>query len=249
MKRRRLNYKPLLGKRQEKRARRRLLIVFFVSIILLYSFFTWFFPSLVGGLSILNRFKPTSQAQAPVSESATLAPPVLNIPYEATSSAQISINGYSVPKSQVEIYLDDELATTTDVREDGSFNTEPISLKIGTNNIFGKTLEISENNEVSKKSLPSKVIKVFFDNEKPKLEIAEPQDNQTVNGERKINISGQTDDDNITVTINGTRAVVNQEGNFLGNLELSDGENNITISATDLAGNDTSVSRKVTFIP
>ncbi|MDO8571012.1 MAG: hypothetical protein Q7R97_05520 [Candidatus Daviesbacteria bacterium] len=244
MKRYRSNYKSSLTRRIERKSKKRLFFTFLIILILLYSFFTWFFPTLIGNLTFINKLKEQPKKVIPVSENTTLAPPVFNIPFDATNSSAIIIRGYSAPEKQVEIYIDDNLSDTIKVNKDGSFISSKLYLNLGTSNIYGKTID-----DQGVKSLPSKTIRILYSNEKPKLDVSEPSDNQTINGgDKKIKVSGKTDPDN-TVTINGSRVIVNNDGNFSQTLEINEGDNNIVISSTNSTGNSTQIGRKVTYQP
>lgn len=244
MKRYRSSYKSYLTRRIERKSRKRLFFTFIIGLILLYSFFTWFFPALIGNLTFINKLKDQPKKIIPVSENTTLAPPVLNIPFDATNSSAIVIRGYSTPEKQVELYLDDALADTIKVNTDGSFISSKLYLNLGTSNIYGKTVD-----EQGVKSLSSKTIRILYSNEKPKLEISEPSDNQIINGgDKKVKVSGKTPPDNV-VAVNGIRVIVNNDGNFSQTIDINEGDNNIVISATNDTGNSTQISRKVTYKP
>lgn len=238
--------RPLSSRRAEKSARNRFIVIILLIVFLGYASLAWILPTVVGGLTVLNRFKSTSAPEKPVSESATLAPPVLNIPYEATNTATISIKGYSLSKTNVEIYIDNDLKDTIVAGDDGSFASNNVPLNLGTNNIYGKSIDDKGN-----KSFASKPIKIFFSNEKPKLELKDPQDNQTISGgDKKVNVSGTTDQtEGLTITINGLRIIVGAGGNFSQTIDINEGDNTITVTATDMAGNSTQLTRKVIYKP
>lgn len=239
----RISFKPRSIRRLEKRTRRNLAITIVISIILVLIIVNWGLPTFIGGLSVFNKLKPFV-SQKSVSEDTSPAPPKINIPYEATSSAEIKIFGYSLPNSKVEIYLDDELKNTSNTREDGSFTSGSISLSLGTNNIYGKTVD-----EKNKQSLSSKTIKLIYSNEKPKLEVNEPQDGQQVkDGDKKIRVLGKTDQ-NTTLTINGSTVILSNEGSFSSEVQLNDGDNTISIVATNNVGNSVKIDRKVNYSP
>jgi hypothetical protein len=204
----------------------------------------WFIPTFIASLSLLNRFTEPAKKQESIVENASLAPPVLNIPYEATSTATILVKGYSLSNTTVEIYLDGELQSSITSSGDGSFISDPVNLNFGTNKISGITVDSNGN-----KSLSSKPISILYSNEKPILEILSPQDNMEIQGgDRKVSVSGKTNSDkDISVTINGNRVIVNPDGNFSQTIEINEGENNITIIATDTAGNLTQTTRKITY--
>lgn len=240
----RSHFKPYSIRRSEKHTRNRLVFTVVLSAVLIYLLLFWIIPNLIGGLSLLNRFKGTPPAQNVVEDS-KLAPPVLNIPYEATNTAQINIKGYAQSGTVVEIYLDDNLQTRVQTKEDGSFLAEGITLFLGTNSISGKTLDQEDH-----QSLSSKPIRIVYDNERPRLELESPADNLEVKGERKLQVKGSTTPgEEITVTISGSRTIVNDDGTFTLTINLSDGENLILVVATDKAGNSRELSAKVTFQP
>lgn len=218
-----------------------------ISIVLIFVFgfflFSWGLPALVGGLSVFNFLKPKTEKAQNLEDSA-IAPPVLNIPFEATNSATIIISGYSTPNSEVEIYFDDEIKTITETTSDGNFRTEELELSLGTNNIYGKTI-----NEKGDKSLSSKNIRLIYDNEKPNLEISEPSDNFEIKGgDKKIKVSGKTEPEN-SVTVNGITVIVGNDGGFSKEVSLNDGDNTIEIISTNLVGNSTKVAKIVKYSP
>ncbi|MDD2823057.1 MAG: hypothetical protein PHQ59_03140 [Candidatus Daviesbacteria bacterium] len=244
MKRKKYSNKSFLSRRLERKSKKRFYLTLIICAVLLYILVAWFIPNFIGSLSLLNRFKEPVKSQESITENASLAPPVLNIPYEATSSAQILVKGYSLSNTKVEIYLDGELKSSIDTSGDGSFVSEPIDLSLGTNKISGITIDSNGN-----KSLSSKPILIVYSNEKPILEIQSPTDNQEINGgDKKVTVTGKTNSDkDISITINGTRTIVDSDGKFSRTIDINEGENNITIIATDIAGNSIQVTRKVTY--
>lgn len=245
MKRLKKSYKPWSIRKSERKSQNKLVLTVIVLAILFYASAFWLLPQFIGNLTFFNKPQDNSQA-AQISENVTLAPPVLNIPFESTNSAKITVEGYALPSSEVEIFLDDAIQDTTSTREDGTFKSAPIELNLGTNYIYGKTI-----GEKGVKSLSSKTLKIIFDNERPKLELTEPEDARTITGgDRKVKVSGRVDiADQVTVTINNSRIIVNSESNFSQTVDLNDGENDIVIEAKDLAGNITRQTRKVIYNP
>ncbi len=234
-------YRPRSIRRLEKKAKRNLILSTIVFLIFSFFLITWGLPTLIGGLSFLNKFKQTTPTET--IEDTGLAPPVLNIPYEATNSANIKISGYATKNSQIEIYFDDSLQETIQTSGDGSFETGNLELREGTNNIHAITV----NND--KKSLPSKTIKLLFSKEKPKLEVIEPPDNyQISSGDKKVKVSGKVDNQN-PVTVNGTTVIVSSDGNFSTEISINEGDNTIEIIATNNFGNLSKIERKVVYTP
>lgn len=246
MKHRSYTNKSFLSRRIERKSKKNFLLTLIICGFLIFILFAWFIPTFIGSLSFLNRYKQPVKATKSVSESASLAPPVLNIPYEATNTASIFIHGYASPETSVEIYLNDELASTAKSSSDGSFISNQVSLDLGKNSISGKTIDAQGN-----KSYGSKPIIISYSNEKPILELNNPADNQTITGgDKKITVSGKTNDDQeITVLINGNRTIVSSDGSFTKAVEINEGDNNISVTATDKAGNTTEIKRKVVYQP
>lgn len=232
-------------KRLARKSRRNFIVTLIIVIILIYSTITWVLPSFVNGIGfITNIIKPSQKTLAPSSQDSAIAPPVLSIPYEATNSAQIDIKGFGTPNSKVKLYIDDESKQTVDVSSDGSFTLQNVSLSLGTNNIYATTVD-----EQNKESLPSKTIRLIYDNQKPPLSINEPDDNKVVQGgDKKIKVSGKTDAA-VKVFINGTQVIIDKDGNFSSDIALNDGANTLSIKAVDVASNETELQRQVVFQP
>ena len=236
-------YKPRSVRKNESKTRKKLIWSLIISIALLFIILRYVLPALVGNLSYINKFKSNSTV-TPISEGVKLAPPVLNIPYEATNTASIKVKGFATANAKVKIFLDDNLVSTITADQDGSFVTEPINLSVGTNNIYGKTMS-----EVGNDSLSSKTIQILYSNEKPMLQISEPPDGKEIKGgDKKVKVVGQTDVDN-DLTINGTKIILNGDGHFSTDINLNDGENNLMVVATNSVGNFTTLQIKVTYTP
>lgn len=236
-------YRTHSAKRLVRQTRYNLLASIIIAVALIFVTFNWILPFLVNSLGTIKDF--TRQNEKPreksVSETSTLAPPVIFIPYEATNSAKIDITGFATANSKVRIFVDD-VKFETDVKSDGTFIAKNITLAIGINSIYGKTVD-----EKNQDSLDSKTIRLVYDNEKPVLEVTEPQDNQVVK-EKKVKVSGKTEKNN-QVFINNVQIITNSDGAFLKEQPLEDGENILTIKAADGASNSTEIMRKVTVEP
>lgn len=223
------------------KSRRNFIITLIIVAILIYATIVWILPTLINGVGFISGIVKPSHKVA-IQDNSSLAPPVLNIPYEATNTAQITIRGYAAPHTKVAIYIDDALKDSTQSSEDGSFEIKDISLALGTNNIYGKTMDDD------KESLPSKIIKVIYDNEKPSLEIYEPEDGKVIQDERKIKVRGKTEPQ-AQIFVNDARIITNFDGTFNTDYPLNDGDNILTIKAIDQASNYTEIARKLTLKP
>jgi len=164
--------------------------------------------------------------------------PSFSIDYEATSSATIKIHGIADPKISVEIFRNNRPLETVISADDGVFKLEA-DLEKGINTFTA--MAISESGQ---KSATSDTYQVTFLSGKPKLEITTPKDKETVNGSLTT-VTGQTDPGN-AITVNDRLTIVDKDGKFSYSLNLNSGENKITITATDLAKNETKKELLVT---
>ncbi len=236
-------FKPRSIRHSESKAKRRLVFTVVGILIASYVFFSWGLPFIIGQLSFLNKRETPVDVDALKIDEA-IAPPVLFIPYEATNSATLPISGYAAPLSKVEVYIDDEIKSQTNTDSEGKFTTDPIALNLGTNNINAVTID-----DNSKKSLPSKNIKLYFSNEKPGLEISEPGDGTEIKGgDKKVKVAGKTDVNN-SITVNGSTVIVDSEGNFQTVVALNDGDNTITVISSNSFGNSNQMQRTVKYAP
>lgn len=239
-----MSFKTRSTRRLVKNTKRKFIFTILLIIFLLYATIKWILPNIVGGVgSVTSTFKSPVLQEKPVAENATLAPPVLNIPYEATNSAQIIVRGYSSGDAKVKVYNDDSLVDTLDADTDGTFTTKEIRLNLGTNNIYGQTVDM-KNNE----SLASKTIKIVYDNEKPDLKIIDPApDTKTTQGDQgRLYIRGVTENDS-KIYINNTQQIVDSKGEFDAFISLIPGENKVVIKAVDKAANFTEITRVLNY--
>ena len=121
-----------------------------------------------------------------------------------------------------------------------TFSEEIGDLEKGDNNVY--VLAKSRNSKIEKNTI---TYKVFYKNEKPKLDISEPSDNLTTNNQ-EIKVKGSTDKETY-VRVNDLPVVVDASGGFETTVRLKDGDNQIVITAADIAGNMETKSLKVTY--
>lgn len=226
-----------------RKSKRNFIITLAVIIFLMYAILNWVLPYFIGTVGVVeNIIKPPKVVPIQAPQNALLAPPVLSIPYEATNSAQIDIQGFGNPSSRVKLYIDDQPIQTVDVANDGSFTFENVNLNLGTNNIYGTSLD-----EQGKESLPSKTITLTYDNEKPPLNINSPDDNTIIQGgDKKVTVSGNTNP-GVSIFVNGNQVVIGKDGNFSTDISINEGDNSISIKAVDAASNSTEIQRRVTY--
>lgn len=160
-----------------------------------------------------------------------LFPPSLdNIP-SATSSARIHVSGTSnYEEGEIHLYINDREVDTANIGKDQKFTFRNVQLQNGSNRVKALYKLNDKQSEFSNEYT------VIRSSEKPELTIESPTDGSTFKkADKRINVSGKTDE-NSSVTVNGFRAVVNSEGVFSYLLELNEGDNRITVEATNEAG-------------
>ena len=94
---------------------------------------------------------------------------------------------------------------------------------------------------------PSNPVSIIYANTPPKLVVTNPTDNAAISGDpNAVTVDGTTDD-NVSVTINDRVVVVKTDNSFSYTYPLNDGDTTLIIVATDAAGNQTTVTRKITY--
>ena len=203
----------------------------------------------VFGVPFLETFaKLTSRedtgTQKTAEEPVLILPPEFNPTFEATNSAEISLSGSAEEGDTIKLYQNGRLIDETEITSDKSFQITGIELKEGENSFKAKAFKDT------KESRFSDTLTIHYRREAPKLSIDYPSEGQGIgnkDGDR-LQIEGTTDP-NVKVTINGSQAVVDDEGKFKYVLPIKGGENSIKAVATDDAGNKTELERKFTYNP
>lgn len=221
-------------------------IVFFgIAIIILVFGALNFGPELLSGIaSITSGFNKTGTTTLTAKEQNTLEAPFINSIPDATDSAQINISGSSsYSDAQIELFVNGNLYDTAPLTQDQKFTFETVALTEGGNSIKAR---VKKGDQVSPFT---RTYDVNYSQGAPKLDVTNPSDGQQFSrGDQTITVQGTTDPEN-TVTVNGSRAIVDSAGNFSYYLSLSDGDNNLTISAINKAGQKTEKTLKVNFKP
>jgi hypothetical protein len=172
------------------------------------------------------------------------APPNVWAEYTATNSAYISVYGYSEPDAIITLTLNKNKTGEVIAGKDGTFVFDNVTLKEGENEINAIATDQTNNT-----SHPSETFKILFFSKQPKLDIGQPADGQKFSGPvKQIEVKGQTDPEN-RVVINGRMAVVRDDGTFVLNISLNQGDNLITVRATDIAGNSIQTEKTVSYNP
>ncbi|HCX79806.1 MAG TPA: hypothetical protein DG577_10375 [Firmicutes bacterium] len=170
--------------------------------------------------------------------------PILTAPVEGTytNKETATVTGIAVGNSTVEIYNNGVAVGTAEANEEGNFGTD-ISLQEG-DNILSAVAKI--NGVATEPSLPVKVIR---DTAAPVIRVHAPLDGEETT-EIVLEVSGVVEDDNLKlVQVNDIAVATDAAGVFSNAVNLSAGENVITVSAEDKAGNINAETIIVTLEP
>lgn len=166
--------------------------------------------------------------------------PVITSPLAGSFANQsaITVTGTSpANEAAVKLYNGTEPAGEGTVTN-GQFSLEA-ALHPGVNEL---SAEIVVDGKTTDRSLP---VTVTLDSAAPELDVASPLDGFRTNSE-VLNVTGSALDEFLSkLTVNGQEVPVEGGGSFAYRLLINAGENRITVTATDEAGNETTVTRAV----
>lgn len=227
-------------RRHQEREQKRRLTLGIIGTVGVLVFLALFGVRILIGFSLLvDKLRGGSPEQSTISESLILPPILYPLP-EATPSASLTVEGTGQTGATVILYVNEGEAKKTIVTSDGSFHFQDVTLTEGINTISAK-----QKGEGDTTSELSNVLTVRVKRTPPALELTTPQDNATVTGDSNlVRVSGKTEED-ASVSINGRFAVVHSDGTFSYDYPLSSGDNTLRVVATDPAGNQTTIERRV----
>ncbi len=229
-----------IGRYEERRQRRRLILAIVGSLAILAFLFLFGVKLLIGFSLFVDKIRGGSQN--PAVGQVLIQPPILDPLPLATNSAKFNLTGKAQTGLTLIVYLNETEVKKLTVASDGIFSVSNLDLREGKNTLSAKLVDDKGNT-----SDLSNVISTTFKKTPPPLDLSSPADNSTVNGENNtVTVSGKTADE-VAVTVNDRLAVVGSGGNFNYNYQLLEGDNILRVVATDQAGNQTIIERKVTY--
>lgn len=198
-------------------------------------------PALVRMAAFLG---DVNSAKRPIDKSDIIAPapPRIILPFEATNSARLVLNGYSEAGATVFLIQNGGSVGNVVAKDDGAFIFSDAALKSGDNSFVAVAVDQAGN-----RSQQSEAVGVYYSNKTPELTIDSPINGQQVSG-NKVEVRGKVKGAE-RLTINDRLAVIGSEGKFSLILELNSGENGLVVVATDRAGNQTKKELTVTATP
>jgi bacillopeptidase F len=223
-------------KLEQQKIIRQIAIFLLLAVILTAAFILVIIPNLFKFLANLSGATPTQSNDVPIQI------PFLAAPVAATSSATLSLSGFSQKGYTVVVVDNSQEKASQSASDDGSFKTD-ITLDQGDNQL---TVYAIDQNK--KQSEASQVYHVKFSDQPPALEVSQPQDKASIQGKQnqKLTIQGKTDPQ-VQVYINDRLVFVKDDGSFSSVQQLNEGDNNFTVKAVDTAGNNTQKQFTVSF--
>ncbi|MCS7093435.1 MAG: hypothetical protein NZL96_03385 [Patescibacteria group bacterium] len=218
-----------------------LAVVFFV--FLLFAINLGFRLTIKASLLVFNffssqsKFSVTNREKDTINSNASLM--VDEIP-QATNSSRVIVQFTPINLDEVSIYLNNQEVKKLKTQITSTVTEEIGELKEGKNEIYLVGKNNSEN--IEKKTNP---VTIIYKATKPKLEIIEPKNEQTINSDQLM-IRGETEKE-VFVKIDGVPVILDAIGRFQHSVRLNEGENILTIEATDVAGNSEKKTLKVIY--
>lgn len=188
----------------------------------------FFFGPKVGYLfSFISKYRYANQTD----NRAPNTPNFYNV-IKATNQRNIDLKGYAEPGTTVAIYVNGPEKGTAITDNEGVFTFSALELNEGRNTIFARAVD-SDGNESEK----SQTVNIDYDTKTPDIELESPKKDETVrNLEGRVLVKGKLSE-KASVKVNGNTAVVKGDNTFEILIGAEAGEMEITIEATDEAGN------------
>lgn len=167
--------------------------------------------------------------------------PVITSPETGTvtNEENIVIEGSAPPTTTIALHNNGEEVDSVVIGADGKFSFQTV-LTEGENEFTAVALL---DGRVTGTSAP---VTVALDTMQPELTITNPKNGETTNRET-VTVEGTVMDAYLkSVTVNGEQATVGQDGTFSKRILLDNGANEITVIATDAAGNETTQTVSIT---
>ncbi len=212
-------------------------------MIAIIAFFAIFGVKLLIGFSVfVDTIRGSSPTPASQNTKQVLFHPTLDPLPVASFSSTLRVGGSGTAGNTVTMYDGGKEIKKTVIAGNGVYTMQLPTLKDGTH-----VLTVKMSDSKGNTSDPTPDISIRIKTTKPELTIETPEDNANINSESNfISVSGKTESDT-TIAINGRIAVIKPDNTFSYSYPLSEGENKLTIVATDIAGNSLSEVRTVTY--
>lgn len=230
-----------LSKKTEKKSIQTIFLSFLGIAIILFLLFRYGIPLISDASFFFSRIISTGDNKGQSSDEDKFVPvPELDPIPRVTKEQNIKVTGTSLSGLSVALFLNGSKDDEMEVSDDGTFEFN-VTLTDGENILKAKSIKEEKESEFSN------TIIISYKKSGPELSIDSPKDGETVSWPNPYNVTGKTEQD-ITVTVNDFQAIISGE-TWNYSLTLKDGENEIKVVATDLAGNKTEKIIRVNYSP
>lgn len=227
-------------KAEEKRLRDRVIIITIVILALIVCMAVFGLPIFVRYTLLLSGGSeggPSDSMQTTIH-----VPPQLDPLPQATNSGRLVIRGRSTANGLIKIYVDAMENTSTRVKDDGTFESSPITLSEGDHTVWA-TVQYTDGTV----STTSNKMNIAIRRKAPKLDLTKPNNDETIRGENNLIVFEGKTEPGVDVRINGRFVIVQTDGTFSYEYPLQDGKQDIAVVATDVVGNSTTINRTITY--
>lgn len=163
----------------------------------------------------------------------------LEEPITATNSARIVVEGSAQDYDTLFFYINDSIVKEVAVR--GKTFSEIIEgLISGENTVYVKAVS-----KDGKHTDESDTYTIMYADEAPEITIDSPSDGDTVRS-ADLKVSGSTKP-GANLRINNLPVVVGFDGSFDTTIRLKEGDNELHVTATDIAGNSATLEMRVRY--
>ncbi len=228
-----------LDRVKEKKIKNMIILYIIILFLVLYFIFTSGIKLLFSSTSFIAGLFPQPSTKPLSKTEDTFSSIDVNSIPQATNSAKFIISGSILNFDILNFYINARKVKEIESSSD-TFSEEIGDLEKGDNSVY--ILAKSRNSKIEKSTI---TYKVFYKNVNPKLDLSEPSDNSTTNNQ-EIKVKGNTDKETY-VRVNDLPVVVDASGSFETTVRLKEGDNQVVITAADIAGNIETKSLKVIY--
>ena len=214
----------------------------FLSIVIVIILI-WFGLPFMAKLSGFFTNLKSNQLPIEKTDNTPPAPPKIDEYSENTNKKVFEITG-NVEEGSTVIFNFNSKDNEILADRNGIFSIK-LNLVDGENSFFATAKDAAGN-----ESQKTKIYRIVFDNEPPKIIVTSPPDGESFYGSKQqtVTIKGTCEKES-SLTINERFVSIDDEGNFSFTFNLSEGENIINFKAVDKAGNESNTSIKLKFTP
>lgn len=229
-----------LNRYQQRKTRKQIFVYSVLSVLLILAMIRFGVPGFIQLIAFFGNPKPSTTE---VDSGYIPQKPVLEPVAEATNSSPIAIKGVAGANVSVRLSVNGLTVAEDTSDSEGGFEFENVKLTLDDNSI--SVVAISD---TGRESNPE-TAEVVLDRTAPEITVTSPQDGSSYYGaaQKTVNIQGEINEDDTEVKINGNYVRLGSNNTFDHRLALNQGDNEITVTARDRAGNSSEVKMKLVF--